>query len=381
MSTTENKYFTYIITTHQDKHESLPYANITATSDEIPTTTPMVSSSDPPHKKVFSVKSPVRHVAFVKVHKAASTSIQNIFYRYGYNHDLAVVQPRGRTGLPWQREVTRDRFYPPPPGKAKFDIMCVYATYSRKAFDQLLPRDSVYVAIVREPFKQFASSLNYYHRLKVSAIPGPNPVRSFLENAQKSSMAKPTAFNTQSRDLGFPANLLSSSYDKVRFIDYLHQLDNEIDLVMVVERFDESLILMRRLLNWDLKDIVTGNLNSRAMPSRFHFSPTEEQIFKKIVHYDYALYDFFNKKLEENIAQAPDFHEELIYFRQLKRKYCSFCLMNQRNEKDVLWIEKSRWNEKFSVTNTDCELLFINERSFSLLLKAKMGHNEGISRS
>ena len=38
----------------------------------------------------------------------------------------------------------------------------------------------------------------------------------------------------------------------------------QFDLVMLQDRFDESLVLLADALCWDLKDVVTLTLNSRA---------------------------------------------------------------------------------------------------------------------
>ncbi|XP_060071027.1 galactose-3-O-sulfotransferase 3-like [Ylistrum balloti] len=304
---------------------------------------------------------PIHHVAFIKVHKAASTSVQNIFYRYGYHHNLSVAQPRFTTGLLWSSPVVREKFLPPPKGQKKYDLMCVHSTYSRTAFDKLLPNDSVYIGIVREPFKQFASSVNYYQRNRVLNIPGNNPVRTFLTDALGNQRFVSTSdhrvFNTQSRDFGTPLKLLSSKYDEYQFRRYLQQLDKELDLVLLVERFAESMVLMRRLLKWEVKDIISAKLNGRGFPPRFQFGVKEEQLVKRIAQYDYALYDFFKKKFQEKIEhQPPDFYDELAYFKQASKRYNEFCISLQKYNKDtsdVLKFEETTWNKPFTVTIAD----------------------------
>ncbi|XP_060068687.1 galactose-3-O-sulfotransferase 2-like [Ylistrum balloti] len=273
---------------------------------------------------------PAHHVTFLKVHKAASTSVQNIFYRYGYRYNLTFAQPKLGSGLGPTTLVTPDKFYPPPPGQTRFDIMSVHSSYNRTIFEKLVWNDSIYIAIVRQPFQQFASSIVYFNKKEVLSIPGTNPVRTLLsEKLYKSRLMLPSYryVNGQSRDFGYPVKLLMSKYDKNKFQNFLQQLNTELDLVMLVERFDESMILLRRLLKWEMKDVISGKLNSRDVPSRFQFGATEENLYKEISKYDYALYDFFKKKFQAKIDQQPtDFHDELIYFIQTKEKYNKFCL-------------------------------------------------------
>ncbi|OWF48079.1 galactose-3-O-sulfotransferase 3-like [Mizuhopecten yessoensis] len=323
---------------------------------------------------------PVHHVAFIKVHKAASTSIQNIFYRYGYHNDLVMVQPVRTTGTKWFLPVEREMFLPPPRGQTSFDIMSIHATYNRKAFETILPKDSVYIGIVREPFKQFASCVKYYHLNKILRIPGSNPVRKFLLDAkdQMNLSPNPRVFNTQSRDLGFPVKYMFP-YNEYKFSNFLQQLDRELDLVLVVERFDESVVLLRRLLNWEVKDVILASLNSRISHPRLHFGATEEMLLKQISLHDYALYDFFAKKLQDKIDQQPhDFNDELVLYKQIKIKYHKFCLSIQKQDYTVVKVlsfERSAWSKPFNVTTNDCALLHMNERQFSQMLKLKMGHS------
>ncbi|CBY07501.1 unnamed protein product [Oikopleura dioica] len=48
----------------------------------------------------------VKSVVFVKTHKTASSTLQNIFLRYGLKHDLKIALPKN----------SGNRFYYPQPG-------------------------------------------------------------------------------------------------------------------------------------------------------------------------------------------------------------------------------------------------------------------------
>jgi hypothetical protein len=54
-------------------------------------------------------------------------------------------------------------------------------------------------------------------------------------------------------DLGMDVKLQEDQSELRKEIDYL---DNQFDLVMIAERFDESLIVLKEKLCWDLEDVI-----------------------------------------------------------------------------------------------------------------------------
>ena len=45
------------------------------------------------HRINISECKPIESIAFAKTHKTGSTTLQNIFLRYAYNHDLTLALP------------------------------------------------------------------------------------------------------------------------------------------------------------------------------------------------------------------------------------------------------------------------------------------------
>ncbi|MGH0146335.1 UNVERIFIED_CONTAM: hypothetical protein FKN15_008074 [Acipenser sinensis] len=71
-------------------------------------------------------------------------------------------------------------------------------------------------------------------------------------------------------------------------------MDEIFSLVMISEYFDESLILLRRLLSWDLEDILYVKLNMRTPESKLKMSPDLPGKIRKWNSLDTKLYDYFN---------------------------------------------------------------------------------------
>lgn len=80
------------------------------------------------------------------------------------------------------------------------------------------------------------------------------------------------------------------------------RLDDQFDLVMIAERMEESLVLLRHLLCWTVDDVVTFRQNVRQERYRTSLtSETKENILKWNMA-DKILYDYFYERFEEKVA-------------------------------------------------------------------------------
>ena len=72
-------------------------------------------------------------------------------------------------------------------------------------------------------------------------------------------------FNSFSTGQIFDLGLQHKYYnDPVMISKHIDDLSEKIDLVLIVEYFDESLILLKRELCWELDDVVYFKLNQRS---------------------------------------------------------------------------------------------------------------------
>ena len=61
---------------------------------------------------------------------------------------------------------------------------------------------------------------------------------------------------------------LDSLYDQAAVKRKIGEVEAQFDLVMIAERFDESMVLMADLLCWDLADVVNLKMNARAKSNK-----------------------------------------------------------------------------------------------------------------
>ncbi|XP_067684330.1 galactose-3-O-sulfotransferase 2-like [Haliotis asinina] len=272
--------------------------------------------------------SEVRHIAFLKVHKCASSTMMNIFFRFGNRRNLNFVLPFKDTYVDLRDQRQRLTVIPPVTSTG-YDILCNHLhRYSHQLIAQFLPSDTVYFAIVREPFQRMHSAFNFYrnvhHFKEMMEIKGPDPFETYINDPGAYELRAgglSQTNNKMARDFGFP---LRHYKDIPKFKDYLKLLDKEFDLVIVADMFYESLVLMRRILKWPMEDILFLKVNTHP-----HRSVTMKTIPDKLKPYlalDYLLYDHFLAKFNKRIAaEGPTFYDEVQYFERINTKTTKFC--------------------------------------------------------
>ncbi|XP_033738295.1 galactose-3-O-sulfotransferase 2-like [Pecten maximus] len=315
-------------------------------------------------------QSETRHLVFLKVHKAASSTVQNIFMRFGAVRDLVFALPKRNTNVISVTNTVSEQNVLRPPSGRKYDILCCHVIYNKAAMQTFMPKDTVYVGIIRHPFGQFLSTIKYFYPKDFFNIQGLNKMKTFLQNPTKyipRSAAGHFLNNRMAYEFNFPRTLfIDRNEDDIQ--TYLRQLDQEFSIVLVVDHLDESLIMMRRLLGWKLKDIIHGHIND----GKYLFTKVPkiktatELLHKRWAELDYALYDYFNKRLFEKIkSEGPDFEKELLYFKKVQRDVQSFCYKTYHTHvKDSLVMDPSPWNDRFEITSLDCIYMNIGEEVF-----------------
>ena len=326
----------------------------------------------------------VRNIAFLKVHKAASTTVQNMLFRFGTERNLTFVMPAVDAIYPnvisLLETVTSNNIRSKPLSASHFDILCLHVLYNRTAFEQILPNDTVYIGTLRDPFEYFISMMLYFpimfERLNIS---GPNAITDFLEDPDihDPDIAKYSAYtftkNRMAIDYGFPLDLLLNSRSRRNDIHrYIEQLDKEFALIIIVEHFDESIILLKRILKWSTKDVIyiRKNANTNKANKKINIGVKDRTRYRQLSEVDYILYRHFYLKLWRQIEMELLFHEEVLYFKTVRKEVEDFC-QNLNKNLTVLTFSSSRWSEKIEISRDTCDSLVISEFDFVAKIKEK----------
>ena len=311
--------------------------------------------------------SEIRHIGFLKVRKAGGSTLQNIFFRFGLKRNLTFVLPR-------------DRYYfniaatlPVRPG-AHYDILATHSWYKSKEYDRILPKDKVNIAIVREPIDRLISSAYYYRDVYgytyLNKVPKATYIQELILHPEKYETSHfSETRNSMGQDFGFAATMKITDSDKI--VAKLNSLEKEFILVLLTERFDESLVLMKRYLNWNLSDILYISRNTHAH-QQVNITEELREKYKSTSFMDFAIYNRFAKIFNEKvIAEGPEFKQEVIFLQNVLNKTVSFCQHGIKQNKSFLEIQSSDWNNAFRIFESDCKLLLKEEITFIDELKAR----------
>lgn len=117
-----------------------------------------------------------------------------------------------------------------------------------------MPKDTLYITVLRHPVQLFESMYNYYKLEKFYKFPFEqfNNESAILPDFSKRFVGK-IGTNQMLFDLGYSIHDITPSI----LAAYIEQIENSFDLVMIEEFLDESLIFLKNLLCWTIDDVIT----------------------------------------------------------------------------------------------------------------------------
>ncbi|KAK8735426.1 hypothetical protein OTU49_005382 [Cherax quadricarinatus] len=267
---------------------------------------------------------PHHHIMFLKTHKCASTTVQNIFLRYGYTHNLTFALPSagnylGNPGFFKASMIPRDLM----PFKEKVDIFALHTRLNPPEHAHVLHNDTRWITIIRDPSALYESLYNFFHmNLGYGFELSEFSTRPMSELASLPRYGGKFGKNQMLFDFGYPDDMSVSELRRA-----IEELEKLFDLVMISEHMDESLVLMRHLLCWSLHDVVVFAKNARRQEVKPTLSPEMQQALRELNSADVLLYNHFLARHRHAVFEfgVQRMADEVAALRSLRDEYYEDC--------------------------------------------------------
>ncbi|XP_006875290.1 PREDICTED: galactose-3-O-sulfotransferase 2-like [Chrysochloris asiatica] len=249
------------------------------------------------HSRAASCQ-PRTHLFFLKVHKSASSTVANILFRFGEKHHLTFALPANRAphfSYPRHFSARDVEGFSGSLGP-RFDILCQHLRFEPTEVQRVMPSDTFYFTILRDPARLLESAFSYYKAM--SPFSRARSVGHFLDHTRTfyNPLLPDSHYgrNLMAFDLGFDHNARPTRRRMARMVQ---EVAARFHLVLIAEHWEESLVLLRDALCWELDDVVAFPVNRRAAYARQPLDPGTESKARAWNALDWALYQHFNRTL------------------------------------------------------------------------------------
>ena len=193
-----------------------------------------------------------------------------------------------------------------------------------------------YQAAMGDYIKRFSasssssSSSSSFESSSESSSEGRPPTRTAPRHTRRSLLGAQAATRTLAWTIGVDQEVRLAR-------DWVKYVASKVRLVMLFERYDESLLLLQRELNWGLKDMIylrahSGKYKScnlaRETLGRGELPEATVAALRPYMMVDHLLYDYFGRVLDKRIAAEEDackFQNDLNLLRALNAREAERC--------------------------------------------------------
>lgn len=246
-------------------------------------------------------------VIFLHIPKTAGATLHRIIERQ-YEPSVIFTLDGSRV------QESLDQFKKLPQTKrAEVKILKGHASFGIHEF---LPQSSTYITLLRDPVDRVISFYYYilqepHHYLHDELIAR----RMSLKDLVSSEISSKEIFNIQTRLLSEP--LPGEGLSSVQILERAKRnLREKFSVVGLSERFDETLILLKRAFGWRIPFYRKENV-TRNRPRKSEIPKDTLRLIEKQNELDTELYQYVKKLFEEEVSQQTFFEKELRRFRRL----------------------------------------------------------------
>ncbi|XP_077205183.1 galactose-3-O-sulfotransferase 2 isoform X2 [Paroedura picta] len=277
---------------------------------------------------------PTMNVMFLKTHKTASSTVLNILFRFSEKHNLTVAFARGseiHLGYPSLFKAAFVEEFNTI-GQS-FNIMCNHLRFNPPEVRKVMPKNTFYFSILRDPIALLESSYVYYKSYSPAFRKSSN-LNEFLSSPWSYYNLSVKFHNIPARnnmwfDFGYNNN---AEYDEHYAQSTIKDIEQNFHLILISDYFDESMILLKNTLGWDLDDVVYFKLNTRSVDSVQNLTLESKEKVKEWCALDWELYKHFNNTFWTKIRKMmslTSLYQEVKLLQKRQKELMQMCLLEE----------------------------------------------------
>uniref|UniRef100_A0A8C3XH20 Galactose-3-O-sulfotransferase 2 n=1 Tax=Cyanoderma ruficeps TaxID=181631 RepID=A0A8C3XH20_9PASS len=287
------------------------------------------------HEELLIPPMPCRartNVMFLKTHKTASSTVLNIMFRFAERYDLTVALPPDQLfHLGYPRTFVAQFVEGFETIGQNYNIMCNHLRFN--PVKRVMAANTFYFSILRNPIPLLESSYIYY-KSNVPAFRSSKNVNEFVASPTKYYHPADYRANIYARNImWFDFGYNNNAEDDPKYIQaVLKEIEQNFHLILIADYFDESMILLKHALCWDLDDVIYFKLNSRSRDTVQTLSPENEEQIKAWCSLDWKLYLHFNQSFWRTIEETIGLEllkKEVGHLRTRQKELMEICLSEQ----------------------------------------------------
>uniref|UniRef100_A0A8C3UCR7 Galactose-3-O-sulfotransferase 2 n=1 Tax=Catharus ustulatus TaxID=91951 RepID=A0A8C3UCR7_CATUS len=282
------------------------------------------------------------NVMFLKTHKTASSTVLNIMFRFAERYNLTVALPADQLlHLGYPRTFVAQFVEDFKTIGQNYNIMCNHLRFNPLEVKRVMAANTFYFSILRNPIPLLESSYIYYKN-NAPAFSNSKNVNDFLASPTKYYHPESYRENIYARNImWFDFGYDNNAEDDTQYTQaVLEEIEQNFHLILIADYFDESMILLKHTLCWDLDDVIYFKLNSRSQDTVQTLTPESEEQIKTWCSLDWKLYLHFNqsfwRRIEETIGLEV-LKKEVDHLRARQKELMETCLSEQEavRKKDI----------------------------------------------
>ncbi|NXM75845.1 G3ST2 sulfotransferase, partial [Serilophus lunatus] len=289
------------------------------------------------HKETLIPPTPCHaktNVMFLKTHKTASSTVLNIMFRFAERYNLTVALPADQQfHLGYPRTFLAHFVEDFEAIGQNYNIMCNHLRFNSSEVQKVMAANAFYFSILRNPIHLLESSYIYY-KSYVPAFRMSKDVNEYLASPMTYYHPADLSRNIYARNImWFDFGYDNNAEDDTEYTQaVLEEIEHNFNLILIADYFDESMILLKHVLCWDLDDVIYFKLNSRSQDTVQTLTLESKERVKTWCSLDWKLYLHFNQSFWRRIEEAVGLEvleKEVAHLRARQKELMETCLLEQ----------------------------------------------------